>query len=56
MNMVNSTYNSTKDRINKLQELRAKTKLKFFQYISIYYDEKKQKIFKLKKILLLKMR
>ena len=29
MNMVNSTYISTEDMINKLQELKGKTKLKF---------------------------
>ena len=30
MNMVNTTYISTKDMINKLQELKGKTKLNFF--------------------------
>ena len=30
MNMVNTTYNLTKDMINKLQELKGKTKLKFY--------------------------
>ena len=29
MNMVNTTYNSTEDMINKLHELKGKTKLKF---------------------------
>ena len=28
MNMVNTNYNSTEDMINKLQELKGKTKLK----------------------------
>ena len=30
INMVNTTYNSTEDMINKLQTLKGKTKLKFF--------------------------
>ena len=29
MNMVNATYNSTEDMINKLKHLRGKTRLKF---------------------------
>ena len=28
--MVNTTYNSTEDLINKLQEVKGKTKLKIF--------------------------
>ena len=36
--MVNTKYNSTEDMINKLQELKGKTKLKFYKIISIYYD------------------
>ena len=55
MNMVNTTYNSTQDMIDKLQQLKCKTKLKYYKNISKYYDEMKQKIFKLKKILLLEM-
>ena len=39
MNMVNTTYNSTKDMVNNLQQLKGKTKLKFYKNISIYYDE-----------------
>ena len=37
--MVKTTYKSTKDTINKLQQLKGKTKLKFFDKISNYYDE-----------------
>ena len=29
MNMVNTTYRSTEDMINKLQQLKGKTKLQF---------------------------
>ena len=36
--MVNTSYNSTEDLINKLQELKAKTKLKFYKNIINYYD------------------
>ena len=45
MNMVNTTYNSTEDMINKLQSLKGKTKLKFYKNISNYYTEMKNKIF-----------
>ena len=38
MNMVNTTYNSKDDMINKLQQLKGKTKLKFYKNISNYYD------------------
>ena len=38
MNMVNTKYNSTEDIINKLQQLKGKTKLKFYKNISNYYD------------------
>ena len=38
MNMLNTTYNSTEDMINKLQQLRGNTKLKFYKSISNYYD------------------
>ena len=37
--MVNTTYNSTQDMINKLQQLKGKTKLKFYRNISNFYDE-----------------
>ena len=38
MNMFNGTYNSTEHMINKLQELKGKTKLKYFKNLSNYYD------------------
>ena len=34
MNMVNTTYNSTEDIIDKLQQLKGKTKLKFYKNIN----------------------
>ena len=37
--MVNTTYNSSKDMINKLQMLKAETELKIYKNISNYYDE-----------------
>ena len=37
MNMVNTNYNSTKEMINKLQELKGKTKLEFYKIVSDYY-------------------
>ena len=46
MNMVNTTYNSTEDMINKLQELKGETKLKFHKTISNYYNEMKNRNFK----------
>ena len=45
MNMVNTTYISTEDMINKLQELKGKTKLKCYKNISNYYTELKYKKF-----------
>ena len=45
MKMVNTTYKSTEDMINKLQDLKGKTKLKLFKNISNYYDEMKHKNF-----------
>ena len=45
INMVNNTYNSTEDMINKLQSLKGKTKLKFYKNISNYYIEMKNKNF-----------
>ena len=45
MNMVNTTYNSTDDMIIKLQELKGKTKLKFYKNISKFYNEMKKKNF-----------
>ena len=38
MNMVTTTYNSTEDMINKIQQLKCKTKLKFYKNLSKYYD------------------
>ena len=43
INMVNTTYNSTEDMINKLQQLKGKTKLKFYKNLSNYYTEMKKK-------------
>ena len=43
--MVNTTNNSSEDMINKLQELKGKTKLKFYKNISNYYTEMKNKNF-----------
>ena len=37
--MANNTFYSTEDIINRLQELKGKTKLKFYRSINIYYDE-----------------
>ena len=37
--MVNTTYNSTQDMINKIQLLKGKTKLKLYKDKSNYYDE-----------------
>ena len=45
INMVNTTYNSSEDMINKLQSLKGKTKLKFYKNISNYYIEMKNKNF-----------
>ena len=45
INMVNTIYNSTEDMIIKLQELKGKTKLKFYININIYYTEMKNKNF-----------
>ena len=38
MNMVNTTYNSTEDMIDKLQQLKGKIKLNFLKNLNIYYD------------------
>ena len=43
--MINTTYNSTGDMINKLQQLRGKTKSKFSENINNYYTEKRNKNF-----------
>ena len=44
-NMVKTTYNSTEDMINKLQQLKGKTKLKLYKNINIFYIEMKNKNF-----------
>ena len=44
--MVNTTYNSSEDTINKLPELKGKTKLQFYKKISKYYTEMKNKNFR----------
>ena len=38
MKMVNTIYNSTENTIDILQQLKGKTKLKFYKNISNYYD------------------
>ena len=43
--MVNTDYNSTEDMINKLQELKGKTKLKFYKNLGKYYTEMKNENF-----------
>ena len=43
--MVKTTYSSTVDMINKLQESKGKTKLKFSKNINNYYTEMKNKNF-----------
>ena len=45
MNMVNTTFNSTEDLIDKLQQLKGTSKLKFCENISNYSNEMKNKIF-----------
>ena len=45
INMVNTTYKSTEDMIDKLQSLKGKTKLKFYKNISKYYTEMKNRNF-----------
>ena len=39
--MVNTTYNSTDDMVIELQELKGKTKLKFYKNVGNYYDKMK---------------
>ena len=38
MKMVNTKYNISQDMIDKLQQLKGKTRLKFYKNISNYYD------------------
>ena len=44
-NMVNTIYKSTEDMIDKLQNLKGKTKLKFYKNKSNYYIEMRNKHF-----------
>ena len=39
--MANGKHETTQDLIDKLQQLKGKTKLKFYQNKSKYYDEMK---------------
>ena len=43
--MVNTTYISTEDVIDKLQQLKGKTKLKLYKNLSNFYHEMKNKNF-----------
>ena len=45
MNMVNTTYNSTQDMIINIQQLKGKTKLKFYKNVSNYCNKLKNKNF-----------
>ena len=45
MNMVGTTFDSTEDMIKNSQQLKGKTKLRFYENISNYYDEMKRKNF-----------
>ena len=45
INMVNTNYHTTQEMIEKLQQLKGKTKLKFYKNISNYYIEMKNKNF-----------
>ena len=53
--MINTTYISKEDMIDKLQQLKGKTKIKFYKNINNYCTEMKNKNFKLNKIFLLEM-
>ena len=41
--MVNTNYKTTEDMIKKLQQIKGKTKLKFYKSLSNLYDEMKHK-------------
>ena len=45
MNMVNTNCNTTEAMIEKLQQLKGNTKLKFYKNIKNYYKEMKHKNF-----------
>ena len=49
INMVNTTYSSIKDMIDKLQQLKRKTKIKFYKKINNYYIEMKTENFQTQK-------
>ena len=52
--MATTTLNSTEDIICKLQELKGKTKLKFYKNTSNLYDEMNLRVFKFEEDLLRK--
>ena len=45
ISMVKTTYKSTENNLNKLQQLKGKIKLNFYKHISDYYIEMKNKNF-----------
>ena len=49
MKLVNTTYLSAKDKVLKLQDLKGKTELKFYQNTNNYYVEMKSKNFRFEK-------
>ena len=55
INMVNTDYNSTEGMSNKLLEVKAKTKLKFYKNKNNYYTEMKNKNYQINKIPFLEM-
>ena len=54
MNKLNTKYSSTEDMIDKLQQLKGKTKLKIYKNISNYYNELKKENFQTQQVLLAK--
>ena len=55
MNINNTTYSTTDDLINKLQNLKGKTKFKNYIKISNYHDEMNIRILKFEENLFRKM-
>ena len=53
--MVNTTYNSTEDMIDNLQQLKGKTKKLFYKTLSSFYDEMNKINFRFQEDILLKM-
>ena len=53
--MLNTTYITRGDMITKIQKLKGKTKLKFYQNISNYYNEMKYKNFQFEQDLFAKI-